>query len=161
MDSAAINERIKAIAAGAAEKNGTEFAYCEIAGSKRNMTLRIFIDKPEGVTIDDSANVSRDIEDVLDADDFIPGKYVLEVSSPGIERSLFSPADFERFAGKKARVKTAAEISGQRNFAGTIIGVEDDIVILDDRTIGEIRIPFSQVEKANLKFDMQDELKRR
>jgi ribosome maturation factor RimP len=161
MDSATINERIKAIAAAAAEKNGTEFAYSEIAGSKRNMTLRIFIDKPEGVTIDDCANVSRDIEEVLDADDLIPGKYVLEVSSPGIERRLFTPADFERFAGKKARVKTSEDIGGQRNFVGTIVGVEAGAVKLDDRTIGEISIPFPQIEKANLKFDMQDELKRR
>jgi ribosome maturation factor RimP len=160
MDSAGINERLRSIAAKAASDNRTEFVHSEIAGTKRNMTLRIFIDKLEGVTIEDCTNVSRAIEEVLDADDFIPGKYVLEVSSPGIERGLYDLRDFERFTGKKARVKTSGEINGQRNFVGEIVGVENGSVIFDDRTAGSIRIPYEQVDRANLKFDLQDEFRK-
>ena len=80
------------------------------------MTVRIYIDKPEGVTLEDCSTVSRAIEAVIDADDFIPAPYVLEVSSPGLERPLFSIQDFEKFAGKKAKVKTSEAIDGPGKF---------------------------------------------
>jgi ribosome maturation factor RimP len=161
MESDDIRRRLEPIAKKAAGDNGTEFQYAEIGGTKRNLTLRVFIDRPEGVTIEDCTNVSRALEAELDADDFIPGKYVLEVSSPGIERRLFSLADFERFAGKKARIKSRSEIDGQKNFVGTIVSVDDGSVIFEDRTSGTKTIPHAEIEKANLKFDLEEELRKR
>ena len=154
-------ERIDRIAADAAKDNGVEFVHSEIVGSKRNMTVRIYIDKPEGVTLEDCSTVSRAIETVIDADDFIPSPYVLEVSSPGLERPLFSIQDFERFSGKKAKVKTSEAIDGQANFNGRIAAVEGEEIVFEDKTNGIVRIPFPKVAKANLKVDLAEEFKKK
>lgn len=156
-----ISERIEKIATEGAKENGVEYLHAEIVGSKRNMTVRIYIDKPEGVTIEDCSNVSRSIEAVIDAEDFIPSSYVLEVSSPGLDRPLFRIDDFEKYAGKKAKVKTSSPISGQSNFNGRIIGVEGDEITFEDTANGEVRIPFAAVAKANLKVDLAEELKKK
>ena len=161
MENGEINERLKVIAAGAAEENGTEFVHSEISGTKRNLVLRIYIDKPDGVTIEDCSNVSRAIENVLDVEDFIHTSYVLEVSSPGLERGLYTLDDFEKFIGQKAKVKTSMEIDSQKNFAGTIAGVEDAKVVLEDGTRGMVRIPYDAITKANLKVDLNEEFKKR
>ena len=161
MEQASIGQRIEKIAAAAAEKNGVEFVHSEMAGTKRNMTVRVYIDKPEGVTIEDCSAVSHAIEEVLDADDFIPSAYVLEVSSPGLERGLYSVEDFKKFAGKKAKIKTAQLINGQANYNGRIAGVEDEEIVFEDRTSGTVRIPFDSVDKANLKVDLEEEFKKR
>jgi ribosome maturation factor RimP len=113
------------------------------------------------VTIEDCSTVSHSIEDVLDADDFIPTAYVLEVSSPGLERGLFKLADYERFAGRKAKVKTSGPLNGQANFNGRIENVEGEEIIFDDRTSGMVRIPFASIDKANLKVDLEEEFKKR
>ena len=161
MQDSSIVERIDKIAGKAAKDNGVEFVHSEIVGNRRNRTVRIFIDKPEGVSIDDCSNVSRSIEAVIDADDFIPSAYVLEVSSPGLDRPLFKLDDFKRFVGKKAKVKTAEPLNGQANFNGSITAVEGSEIIFDDRTSGSVRIPFEKVEKANLKVDLADEFKKK
>jgi ribosome maturation factor RimP len=156
-----IAERIDKIAAEAAIENGVEFVHSEIVGSKRNKTVRIYIDKPDGVTLEDCSTVSRSMEAVIDADDFIPSPYVLEISSPGLERPLFSIQDFEKFAGKKAKVKTTDAIDGQANFNGRISAVEGLDVVFDDKTNGTVRIPFDKIAKANLKVDLAEEFKKR
>ena len=156
-----IAERIDKIADKAARENGVEFVHSEIVGNKRNRTVRIYIDKPEGVTIEDCANVSRTVEAVVDEDDFIPSAYVLEVSSPGIERRLITLKDFEKFAGKKAKIKTADPINGQANFNGRIVSVEGAEILFEDKTNGPVRIPFDAVEKANLKVDLAEEFKKK
>lgn len=161
MDKHSINERIRGIAASVANEAGVEFVHSEIVGSSRNLTIRIYIDKPEGVTIDDCSDLSRRVEAILDADDFIPSSYVLEVSSPGLERELYSLLDFERFAGHKARVKTRAAIDGQRNFSGKIVEVVDGNIVFEDKTHGVVRLPFSSVAKANLKIDLEEAFKAR
>jgi len=156
-----IAERIDKIAAQSAKENGVEFVHSEIVGSKRNMTVRIYIDKPAGVSLEDCSTVSRAIEAVIDADDFIPSPYVLEVSSPGLERPLFSIQDFEKFAGKKAKVKTSDAIDGQANFNGRITAVEGSEIVFEDKTNGTVRIPFDKVAKANLKVDLSEEFKKK
>ena len=161
MQADSIAQQIDRIAEKAASDNGVEFIHSEIVGSKRNMTVRIYIDKPEGVTLEDCSTVSRAIEAVIDADDFIPSSYVLEVSSPGIERPLFTVQDFEKFAGKKAKVKTLESINGQANFNGRIVSVEDSEIIFDDKTNGNVRIPFEKVAKANLRVDLAEEFKKK
>lgn len=161
MEFKAINDRVSEIAAVAANRNGFEFVRSEVLGTKRNPTIRVYIDKPGGVTLDDCSAVSRLTEERLDADDFIPHAYTLEVSSPGLERGLFSLADFERFAGHKVKIKTSKEIAGRGSFSGRIAGVEGNEIMLDDRTQGILRVPFDQIVKANLRIDLEQEFKRR
>lgn len=161
MQDRSIVERIDKIADKAAKENGVEFVHSEIVGTRRNMTVRIYIDKPEGVSIEDCSTVSRAIEAVIDADDFIPTAYVLEVSSPGLDRPLFKLADFEKFAGKKAKVKTSDAIDGQANFNGRIVSVDGDEIVFEDKTSGTVRIPFGNIAKANLKVDLADEFKKK
>jgi ribosome maturation factor RimP len=161
MEKHSVTERIESIASEVAKKIAVEFVHAEVVGSKRNPTVRIFIDKPEGVTIEDCARYSHDLEEVLDADDFIPSAYVLEVSSPGIERQLYKIEDFARFAGQLARIKATEEIEGQKNFTGTIVAVDGETVVFDDATKGQVRIPYSSVAKANLKIDLGKEFNRR
>ena len=136
MDKADLTTRIRGIAQKVADERQVELVHVEIAGTKRDSVLRIFIDKPEGVTLDDCSLFSRDMESVLDAEDIIPTRYVLEVSSPGIERELYSLADFKRFEGESAKVKTTADIDGQKTFVGKITSVEGEIITIDDRSRG-------------------------
>jgi ribosome maturation factor RimP len=85
----------------------------------------------------------------------------LEISSPGLERPLFSIEDFEKFAGKKAKVKTSEAIDGQANFNGRIASVENGEIVFEDKTNGTVRIPFDKVAKANLKVDLAEEFKKK
>lgn len=156
-----IASQVRAFAEGVASEQGVELVHSEILGTKRDSVVRIFIDKESGVTLDDCARFSSAVEEKLDADDLIPWAYVLEVSSPGIERGLYSLADFVRFTGELARVKTSVDHNGQRNFSGVIQGVEDDVIVFEDRVSGGIRIPYHEVAKANLKMDFGKELKGR
>jgi ribosome maturation factor RimP len=161
MLSASINERLNGIAASAAARNDVEFVRAEIAGTKRNATLRIFIDKPNGVTLEDCTAVSHAIEEVLDSEDLIPQAYTLEVSSPGLERDLVSLNDFERFTGHKAKIKLAAEIDGRKSLIGRIAAVEGDEIVFEDKAVGTKRFSFGAVVKANLRVDLEDEFKKR
>ena len=161
MEQQSIAERIEKIAVESAGRNGVEYVNTEIVGTKGNMVVRVYIDKPEGVTIEDCSTVSHDMEAVLDADDFMPSAYTLEVSSPGLERGLYKLDDFKKFAGKKAKVKTASSIDGQANFNGRIVEVDGTDIVFEDRTNGTVRIPFETVAKANLKVDLAEEFKRR
>ena len=105
METNSIATKIGTIAESAASEKGLEFVHLELAGTKRNQVIRIFIDKPGGVTVEDCSEMSRGVEAAMDADDFMPGPYVLEVSSPGLDRELYSLADFVRFAGSKAKAR--------------------------------------------------------
>jgi len=161
MESSSILDRVEKIAREAAADSGVELVHVELAGIKRDQVVRIYIDKEGGVSIDDCTNVSHAIEAVLDADDFIPGKYVLEVSSPGIERQLYSLADFVKFAGSLVKVKTKTEIDGQKTFVGAITAVDGDEITIGDRTRGAVTFPYNIVDKANLKIDLVKEFSSR
>jgi len=150
MSKVTIVEKIRAAALQIAHENNLEFVHAQVVGSSKNLIIRIFVDKPGGVTHDDCSSVSRHLDKILDAEDFIPSSYVLEVSSPGLERELYSLADFEKFAGNPARVKTSAAIDGQKNFRGRIAAVEGEEIIFEDKTNGTVRFAFDAVAKANL-----------
>jgi ribosome maturation factor RimP len=96
---------------------------------------------------------------VLDVEDFIHSAYVLEVSSPGLERGLYKRADYERFAGSQSKLKVRSPINGQRNFRGRILGVDDEKVIVEDRTSGRVEIPLDGIVKANLEADVESEFR--
>jgi ribosome maturation factor RimP len=159
METASVAERIKEIAEQAAIDHGLELVHTEVAGPENNPIVRVFIDKPGGVTHNDCSAVSTQIGTVLDVDDFIHAAYTLEVSSPGIERGLYKLAEYERFEGRAAKIKTRQPIGTQRNFRGTIAGVTDNKVIFDDRTTGQVEIPFESIVKANLEVDVENEFR--
>jgi ribosome maturation factor RimP len=158
-EGSSVEGRVRGIAERAATERGLELVHVEFAGGARSPVVRVFIDKPGGVTHEDCSEVSRHIGTVLDVEDFIPDTYTLEVSSPGLERGLYQLADFERFAGKPAKAKTRGAIGGQRNFRGRIEGVEGDEVLFEDRTSGRVRIPFAEIAKANLEIDVDEEFR--
>jgi ribosome maturation factor RimP len=116
--------------------------------------LRVFIDKqPDGVSLDDCASVSRELSAVLDVEDAIQLAYSLEVSSPGLNRPLKKVADFARFVGKKAKIRTRHPVGeSRRNFSGTLVGVDGGKVKID---VGDqvCEVPVDDVEKANLVYE--------
>jgi ribosome maturation factor RimP len=160
MSKQTVNEKIAAIAADIAGENGLELVQAQIAGAGKSLTIRVFIDKAGGVTHEDCASFSRQLETILDVDDFIASAYLLEVSSPGLERELYSLQDFKRFAGSLAKVKTAQAFDGQKNFRGRIVSVENEEIVFDDKTKGLVRFGFGAVSKANLEIDIEEEFKR-
>jgi len=157
MDSGSVADRIRQIAEQAAIDHGLELVHAEIAGPEGRPVVRVFIDKPGGVTHEDCSDMSTQIGTVLDVEDFIHSAYTLEVSSPGLERGLYKPADYERFAGHQAKIKTRTPIGNQRNFRGRIIGTENDRAIFEDRVSGRVAIPFASIARANLEIDVESE----
>jgi len=155
-----IAERVQELAERVAIDHGLELVHAEVAGPENKPIVRVFIDKPHGVTHDDCSDVSLHLGTILDVEDFIHASYTLEVSSPGLERGLYKRADYERFAGSDAKLKTRQPIEGQRNFRGRILGVDENDVLFEDRTNGRVRIPFDIITKANLEVDLSQELRR-
>ncbi|MDX6614637.1 MAG: ribosome maturation factor RimP [Blastocatellia bacterium] len=160
MGSGSIEERVRELAERAALDQGVELVHAEVAGSEGKPVVRVFIDKPEGVTHENCAAVSLHLGTLLDVEDFIHSAYTLEVSSPGLERGLYQLRDFERFAGSLAKVKVRQPLNGQRNFRGRIGGVDGDKVVFDDRTSGEVTLPFDDIVKANLEMDVEQEFRK-
>jgi ribosome maturation factor RimP len=161
MDPRAVAERVREIAEQTAIDHGVELVHAEVAGPEGSPVVRLFIDKPGGVTHDDCSRVSHQMSTVMDVEDFIHSAYVLEVSSPGLERGLYKRADYERFTGSIAKLKARSPIKGQRNFRGRILGVANDNVIVEDRTSGRVEVPLDGIVKANLEADLEGELRAR
>ena len=160
MASSSVADRVQAIAERVAIDHGLELVHAEVAGPDNKPIVRIFIDKPNGVTHQDCSEVSLHVGTVLDVEDFIHASYTLEVSSPGIERGLYKRQDYERFAGSLAKLRTRKPVNGQRNFRGRLLGIDGEDVLLEDRTSGRVRVPLEVVAKANLEMDVNAEFKR-
>ena len=155
-----IAERVQALAERVAIDHGVELVHAEVAGPDNKPIVRVFIDKPQGVTHEDCSDVSFHLGTILDVEDFIHSSYTLEVSSPGLERGLYKRADFERFSGSLAKLKTRQPIAGQRNFRGRLLGLDGDDLLFEDRTSGQVRVPLELISKANLEVDVTEELRR-
>jgi ribosome maturation factor RimP len=135
---AAIDRRLAAIVQPTIEGMGYELVRLRLMGGRR-ATLQIMAERPEGwIEVEDCARISRAVSAVLDVEDPIEGEYVLEVSSPGIDRPLTRLKDFERWAGYEARLETSEAIDGRRRFRGVLAGVEDGEVLVEipEGTIG-------------------------
>jgi ribosome maturation factor RimP len=147
----AVVDKIEEIAERVARSEGIEIVEVELKGGGRNQLLRISIDKPAGVTHADCELISQQVGTILDVEDVVPGHYTLEVSSPGVERKLLKPGDFERFQGKKVKITLHEPVDNSRNFEGTL-GYRDGLITLD--TAGKsLSFRLDQVAKANLKFE--------
>ncbi len=128
---------------------GFELVDTEFSGSGRQAVLRIYIDSPKGVTVDDCVRVSRQVSAILDVEDPIPGQYMLEVSSPGLDRPMVKRGDFQRFAGEIVKIRMSVAVLGRRNFTGRLVGIEGDTVILEMDN-ESFDLPFGDIEKARL-----------
>ena len=133
---------------------GMELVEVEWQREPRGWVLRLYIDKPGGVTLGDCVKISEIVSDLLDARDFIHHSYHLEVSSPGIDRPLRKREDFQRFAGDKVRISLKAPLEGRKNFTGILKGVEGEEVILEVDGV-EVRLPYGDIKKANLKAEIE------
>ena len=149
-----VTSKIEEVAQRVAQSEGLELVEVEVKGGGNHRLVRIAIDKPEGVTHGDCELVSQQVGTILDVEDIVPGgRYTLEVSSPGVERKLLKPQDYERFQGKKARITLRDAVEGRRNWEGALAGYADGAVIIEVAP-GQIRrFPFTQIQKANLKFE--------
>ena len=147
-----ILEKVRQLAAPLAAQEGLELVDVEIGGGGGRQTLRLYIDKPGGVSLDDCTAVSRALSTALDVEDPIQGAYDLEVSSPGLDRPLRTPEHFQQYAGNKVRVKTfgpVPECENRKTFVGILGGYEDGAVVVD--VDGRVfRVPYTQVSKANI-----------
>ena len=160
MGSSSVEERVRQIAENVAIDHGLELVHAEVAGPEQKPIVRIFIDKPNGVTHEDCSEVSFHVGTILDVEDFIHSAYTLEVSSPGLERGLYKLADYDRFAGKQVKLRTRSPLSGQRNFRGLLLGIDGENVLFEDRTSGRVTIPLGIIAKANLELDVEEEFRR-
>jgi ribosome maturation factor RimP len=149
-----VASQIGEIARRVAESEGLELVEVEVKGGGVQRLVRISIDKPAGVTHADCETVSQQVGTILDVEDVVPGgRYTLEVSSPGVERKLLKPADYERFQGKKAKITLRDPLSGRRTWEGTLAGLAEGRVTLETAPGSSIQLPLDTIQKANLKFE--------
>lgn len=147
-----ILKRVEAVALPVLSELGLELVEVQYRREQSGWVLRLIIDKLDGVTLDDCTAASREISQLLDIEDFIDRAYNLEVSSPGLDRPLKNMADFQRFTGHKARIKTVEPIAGELFFIGRIQQATGETIVME---IGrrEVAIPFSQVASARLEVE--------
>ena len=138
------------IAERVATSEGLELVEVEWKGGSRKGTLRVFIDKPEGITHQDCELVSRQLSAILDVEDLFPEAYNLEVSSPGLDRKLLKLQDYERFAGRKIRAKVHDTVTGVKYLTGTLRGVEGDRISLEMENAETVELRFDDVDQARL-----------
>ena len=124
----------------------------EYQRESRGWVLRIYLDREGGVTLDECAEVSREVGAVLEVKDLIPNPYVLEVSSPGLTRSLRKPEDFNKYRNRLVKIKLYEPLEGRKNFKGTLLGLEDERVLMDIE--GRVyELPLQGIAKANLEIE--------
>ena len=153
-DRAAVVDKIREIADRVAAREGMEIVEVQFLGGGASRVVRIFIDKPQGVTHSDCEFISQNVGTILDVEDVVPGgSYKLEVSSPGVERKLSKPQEFERFSGQKVKVVLRQAVEGQRHWAGLLKGIAEGVITLEPSPGKRLQFPLDQVEKANLKFE--------
>jgi len=152
-------DRVREIAERVAASSGLEVVDVEMRGGGKARMLRIFIDKRGGVTHEDCANFSREVGTILDVEDVVPGdSYLLEVSSPGLDRKLSRPADYERFTGSRVKLTTRDPVSGSRHFEGRLESFREGRLTLDLSTARKQKKPHSapvasqrlEIELANV-----------
>lgn len=148
-------ESIERLASAVAPRHGAEFVAVEIAGDGRRPIVRVSVDSPGGVSVDQCAHISEELGRALDLHDPVPTAYTLEVSSPGLDRPLRTEADYARFAGRKIDLTAREPIEGQRRWKGRLVGIDGGCaaVEVDGRTV---RVPLEQVASARLVVDMSD-----
>ncbi len=144
------NEAIEEILRPAVEALGYELVGIEYHANSVNALLRVFIDKEDGVNLDDCVAVNEQVGALLDVNDPIPGKYTLEISSPGLDRPLFKLADFIRFVGSEVKIRLTQPIERQRNFRGIIQAVDGEVIKLATDNEALVEIDFNKIDVARI-----------
>ncbi len=149
-----VREEVEKLVFPILEEEGMELVDIEykIGRGRGRGILRLYIDKPDGVKIDDCERVSKRIDSILDKSDIIGGRYLLEVSSPGLDRPLKKEEDFKRFIGRLIKVKTFSPIDNQKTFVGTLKDYKEEVVTLEIKEGKIIEIPMKDIAKANLEI---------
>jgi ribosome maturation factor RimP len=146
-------ERTKGIIEKVVSSEGMEVVDIEFKGSLNNRLLRIYIDKPAGVSHEDCAFISNQVGTLLDIEDIIPGSYVLEVSSPGLTRKLTKESDYKRFHGRLVKIQTRKPVDGMTAFRGMLLGLEGDSVMVETENARLVQIPLKSIARAHLDID--------
>jgi ribosome maturation factor RimP len=154
-------DRVRQLAGEVIENLGYELVECELKGGGKNSVLRVFIDKPAGITHQDCELVSEQLGTVLDVEDLIPFSYTLEVSSPGLDRKLVKDSDYTRFEGKLAKVQTRIPLQNQKTFKGRLRGLQGGNILLELPKGNILEIPLDVVQESRLEFDWAEERARR
>ncbi len=150
----ALRDSITAAAERVASSEGLEVVEVVLRGSGASRLLRVVIDKPDGVSLHDCELVSRQLGAILDVEELVPGgRYQLEVSSPGLERKLFRPKDFERFTGQQIKVTLNVPRDGRKTFEGVLAQFSGDRVELAMASGGTLSFTLQEISRANLKFE--------
>lgn len=152
-----IIDRVRQVADPLLAHEALELVEVEFRREARGWVLRLYVDKEGGITVDDCAEVSREMGRALDVEDFISNPYTLEVSSPGLTRSLRNEGDFIKYRNRRVKVTTREPVGNRRQWKGRIRGVEGDRIELE--VDGELfQIPLSNVAKANLEMELDEGL---
>jgi len=148
------NDELQALLQPTVVGLGYELWGVEFLRQGRRSVLRVFIDSPDGITVEDCATVSRQLSALLDVEDPISGEYTLEVSSPGMDRVLFTAEQFARYVGEEVSVRLLRPLQGRRKFKGPLLSANsDELVLVQDGQ--ELRLPMDAIDKAQLvpRFD--------
>jgi ribosome maturation factor RimP len=145
----AIQDQLAAMVAA----EGLELLATEVVGSGPKTVLRLVVDGPEGVDLDRCATVSRQASAILDVEDPIQHRYLLEVSSPGLDRKLYRPLDYERFAGRRVRLRLKPGYREHRMVVGQLVGLEGDAVRVQSDTGQDLRFRLEDIFEARLEVD--------
>jgi ribosome maturation factor RimP len=149
-----LNDKVREVVTPVVQGAGYELVDVEWKHEQGGWVIRLFIDKPDGISHEDCEQVSRQVSATLDVHDVVPHTYNLEVSSPGLDRPLRTSDHFRRFVGQKARVKLRDGLEGRRNFSGVIVSAEDSAVTMEVDG-KQYTLPLSDLEKANLDWQFQ------
>lgn len=144
-----IQDKIEQLLKPTIESMGYELWACEYLAQGKHSLLRVYIDKDDGIGIEDCERVSRQVSALLDVEDPIPGNYSLEISSPGIPRPLFHENQYQRYCGQDVHIKLLKPIAGKRKYTGTIMSASDGTLVLNVDGIQQ-EFLFSNIVKANL-----------
>lgn len=151
-----VASNLQSIISPAVEALGYELIGCELHTQPGGSLLRVYVDNPEGngITLDDCAKISRQISALLDVQDPIRGRYVLEVSSPGMDRPLFTADHYKRFVGYRAKIRLRIpREEGRRNFSGVIKAVEGEKITFQPDEEAVLELNLNEIEKAKLVSD--------
>ncbi len=152
----ALKEKIRQLAEPVAASEGMDLIHVECVKMQTRWIVRLYLDKENGVTLDDCTAVSNQLGDVFDINDLLKGAYTLEVSSPGFDRPISRDQDFEKYKRSRVNIKTGAKIEGMRNFRGTLVDYIEEQgrkIVLMDIAGKAYRIPRGEIIKANLAAD--------
>lgn len=145
-----MQEKLVSMLSPAVSGLGFELWGVEYLGQGKHSVLRLYIDSEDGVTLDDCSQVSHQVSGILEVEEPIKGQYNLEVSSPGMDRPLFTAGQFARYVGSNVKVRLRQAVMGRRKFTAKIDAVEDDEIVLVDESGEAINIHMSDIEKANI-----------